>query len=158
LIIDNGKLDEDGDPEGPFTLRFSDHAQPFSRDNGEDITYMRNGKVYSAGYTIEAVIDYNYEIDLSDVWQFLEQNAPDNGNVRFSVAPQVDTPEFKNWFGDSKVVDENGKPLVVYHGSGTTFWEFKTEFTGLGKNMYKKRKSTANLFAKLRKKFESCGT
>lgn len=33
-------------------------------------------------------------------------------NLRFSVAPQVDTPEFKNWFGDSKVVDENGKPLV----------------------------------------------
>ena len=24
---------------------------------------------------------------------------------------------FKKWFGDSKVVDENGKPLIVYHGS-----------------------------------------
>jgi hypothetical protein len=38
---------------------------------------------------------------------------------------QVRTPEFKNWFGDwendpanaSKVVDENGEPLVVYHGT-----------------------------------------
>ena len=29
----------------------------------------------------------------------------------------INTPEFKEWFGDSKVVDENGKPLVVYHGS-----------------------------------------
>ena len=37
----------------------------------------------------------------------------------------VRTPEFKNWFGDwendqknaSKVVDENGEPLVVYHGT-----------------------------------------
>lgn len=27
---------------------------------------------------------------------------------------------FWNWFGDSKVVDENGRPLVVYHGSETT--------------------------------------
>jgi hypothetical protein len=26
------------------------------------------------------------------------------------------TPEFKRWFGDSKVVDENGQPLVVYKG------------------------------------------
>jgi hypothetical protein len=93
LIIDNGKLDEDGDSEGPFTLRFSDHAQPFSRDNGEDITYMRNGKVYSAGYTIEAVIDNNYEIDLSDVWQFLEQHAPNNGNVRFSVIQMSEDEE-----------------------------------------------------------------
>lgn len=29
----------------------------------------------------------------------------------------TDSKYFKKWFGDSKVVDENGKPLVVYHGS-----------------------------------------
>jgi len=28
----------------------------------------------------------------------------------------TDTPAFRNWFGDSKVVDAEGKPLVVYHG------------------------------------------
>jgi len=28
----------------------------------------------------------------------------------------ADSPFFKKWFGDSKVVDEDGKPLVVYHG------------------------------------------
>lgn len=33
----------------------------------------------------------------------------------------INTPEFKNWFGDSKVVDEDGKPLVVYHGSPNKF-------------------------------------
>jgi hypothetical protein len=30
---------------------------------------------------------------------------------------QTDTPEFERWFGDSKVVDESGEPLVVYHGT-----------------------------------------
>lgn len=30
---------------------------------------------------------------------------------------QTDNPKFKEWFGDSKVVDKDGKPLVVYHGS-----------------------------------------
>lgn len=30
----------------------------------------------------------------------------------------TETPEFKRWFGDSKVVDADGKPLVVYHGTG----------------------------------------
>lgn len=29
----------------------------------------------------------------------------------------TDSKYFKKWFGDSKVVDESGKPLVVYHGS-----------------------------------------
>lgn len=45
---------------------------------------------------------------------------------------QVRTPEFKRWFGDwehnpqnaSKVVDENGEPLVVYHGSDADFTVF----------------------------------
>ena len=45
----------------------------------------------------------------------------------------VRTPEFKAWFGDwendpknaSKVVDENGEPLVVYHGSSKSFTKFK---------------------------------
>ena len=30
---------------------------------------------------------------------------------------QTDTPEFKRWFGDSKVVKEDGSPKVVYHGT-----------------------------------------
>lgn len=29
---------------------------------------------------------------------------------------QTDTAAFKKWFGDSKVVDAQGKPMVVYHG------------------------------------------
>lgn len=29
----------------------------------------------------------------------------------------TDTPAFRKWFGDSKVVDNAGKPLVVYHGT-----------------------------------------
>ncbi|MGC4008873.1 MAG: hypothetical protein QM805_07780 [Pseudomonas sp.] len=36
------------------------------------------------------------------------------GEQRFS---SIDTPQFKKWFGDSKVVDEDGEPRVVYHGA-----------------------------------------
>lgn len=37
---------------------------------------------------------------------------------------QTETPEFKRWFGDSKVVDAKGKPLVVYHGTNADFDTF----------------------------------
>ncbi len=37
-------------------------------------------------------------------------------DTTFSLA-QTETPAFKAWFGDSKVVDAEGKPLVVYHGT-----------------------------------------
>lgn len=47
----------------------------------------------------------------------------------------INTPEFKKWFADSKVLDESGKPLAVYHGDkwgkfhpGIT--EFLTENVG----------------------------
>lgn len=63
---------------------------------------------------------------------------PSNLNNRQWV--QVRTKAFKEWFGDwennpenaSKVVDENGEPMVVYHG---TFNEFNTfEKNRLGEN------------------------
>lgn len=37
---------------------------------------------------------------------------------------------FYNWFGDSKVVDEQGRPLVVYHGTKAQFNEFLGEKIG----------------------------
>ena len=50
----------------------------------------------------------------------------------------VRTPAFKKWFGDwendpanaSKVVDENGEPLVVYHGTNSDFTKFNLEKVG----------------------------
>lgn len=37
----------------------------------------------------------------------------------------VDSPAFRSWFGDSKVVDEQGRPRVVYHGTRRDFSAFK---------------------------------
>jgi N12 class adenine-specific DNA methylase/predicted RNA methylase len=45
--------------------------------------------------------------------------------AKLSRNDQTETPEFKRWFGDSKVVDEQGRPLVAYHGTTKDFTEFK---------------------------------
>ena len=53
---------------------------------------------------------------------------------------QVRTKAFKDWFGDwendpanaSKVVDENGEPLVVYHGSRESFNTFRLDTKNRG--------------------------
>lgn len=52
----------------------------------------------------------------------------------------VRTLEFKEWFGDwendfknsSKIIDENGEPLVCYHSSNTKFQSFKIEHQKIG--------------------------
>lgn len=51
---------------------------------------------------------------------------------------QVRTKAFIKWFGDwindpknaSKIVDENGEPRVVYHGTNSIFTEFSKEYSG----------------------------
>lgn len=54
---------------------------------------------------------------------------------KFSL--KTNTPAFKRWFGDSKVVDENGEPLVMYHGTsqnqkGEAFTFFDTYGSSYG--------------------------
>ena len=55
----------------------------------------------------------------SDLFQ---QNLSLKGD-RYSPV-DITSPNFKAWFGDSKVVDADGKPLVVYHGTSSDFFEF----------------------------------
>ena len=38
-------------------------------------------------------------------------------NRMVDINQVINSPEFKAWFGDSKVVDKNGNPLIVHHGS-----------------------------------------
>lgn len=47
---------------------------------------------------------------------------------------QVASPEFKSWFGNSKVVDEGGKPKVVYHTTtaGETLTSFRRRLNDVG--------------------------
>ena len=59
----------------------------------------------------------------------------------------TDSRFFKKWFGDSKVVDENGKPLVVYHGSGKLFDTFDTKSGFLG-SWFTNKKTNADNIAK----------
>lgn len=51
---------------------------------------------------------------------------PFQQDTRLQAEPgrQTDTPEFRNWFGASKVVDETGAPRVVYHGTQADFAAF----------------------------------
>lgn len=61
----------------------------------------------------ELVVDYGQGYD-PDAVKVAE------GQEKFSLrAPQ--TPEFKQWFGNSKIVDENGEPKVMYHGTGKDY-------------------------------------
>lgn len=64
---------------------------------------------------------------------FMKAPNGENSKLTESQWLQVRTKAFKNWFGDwennpkdaSKAIDENGEPLVVYHGTPKNFSTFK---------------------------------
>ena len=53
------------------------------------------------------------------------RQAQAEGDIRLSLRKAPDTPEFKRFFAGSKVVNEDGTPKVMYHGTGKDFNEFK---------------------------------
>lgn len=61
----------------------------------------------------------------------IERAAQDDG-LLFSRAAPVDTnsPAFKRWFKGSQVINADGKPLMVYHGTRGDFSEFDPLRTG----------------------------
>ena len=73
--------------------------------------------IVADGYDGIITTEKNYISEVVDLSSFIE--TPKSG--------QTDTKAFRDWFGDSKVVDENGKPLVVYHGTINDFSTFENK-------------------------------
>ena len=68
---------------------------------------------------VDAILNSEQAPKFNKNWDSTKPIGPDNRYYSSEVAledPQINTPEFKNWFGESKVVDANGNPLRVYHG------------------------------------------
>lgn len=40
-----------------------------------------------------------------------------DAKVQIPTAPKIETPQFNKWFGGSKVLDAESKPLLMYHGT-----------------------------------------
>ena len=88
-------------------------------------------------------INKNYEKELQDILTKAPRDsqgkllAPNGkpSNLTERQYAQVRTKEFKDWFGDwendpanaSKVIDENGEPLVVYHNDRVLYTNFSNK-------------------------------
>ena len=85
-----------------------------------DIVYENGGirlKSQTGGGETRILADSSVNVEGKQ--QLLLQEAYDSDGKA-----DINTPEFKAWFGDSMVVDENGKPLMVYHGTPNLFSAF----------------------------------
>jgi len=51
----------------------------------------------------------------------------ERSGIKFQKSPPTNSKQFKQWFGDSKVVEPNGTPSLMYHGTKEDFEEFDSE-------------------------------
>ena len=125
----NGYLDRDGIKQGwiesgrtPFEADlmmavYDARAEQWARDNG-----AYPDEFYSQAVTLKGIASWlptgQTTVDLQDGTGRVYQ-------VDTIRPADINTENFRNWFGNSKVVDENGHPLVLYHGTSKQFDEFK---------------------------------
>lgn len=86
-----------------------------------------NQYLESLGLSLDTATNEQIKKALKNPADFLGEDVAgetvDADGVTYNQAGEVktDTEAFKKWFGDSKVVDADGKPLVVYHGTDKAF-------------------------------------
>lgn len=110
-VIDDGGRRYEKEAEKPQTIRI--FFNPSDVKSADNITYDENGEV----------------IPLS------ERFKSENPDIRYSLKVDTDgrelTPEQQEYFKDSKILDDNGRLRVVYHGTNNTeFNTFDTKYVG----------------------------
>lgn len=64
----------------------------------------------------ETATDWTYARNAADIWKNSQHEGQRLDTLRGS-RPILENPAFRAWFKDSKVVDREGNPLIVYHGT-----------------------------------------
>lgn len=87
-------------------------------------------KLLNVQKSLSEIEDRIEELSKAQPHKYIRKEPDGKGGFNYiydepEISKEQRDKNFKEWFGDSKVVDENGKPLVVYHGTEADFSEFK---------------------------------
>lgn len=121
-------------PEQAAIANAAQQLDGYLRDLGLDLNAMTNDQVRAAIQANSNVrIDESTELSQRQGQETLPEKIEVDGverhtrnNLGQQIAATKEAVEaFWRWFGDSKVVDADGRPLVVYHGTSEQFSEFE---------------------------------
>ncbi len=78
----------------------------------------------------EVLVEYQRRGPHPDNPSRTDFDSADDEELSTATSARTDTPEFRRWFGASKVLTNEGAPLVVYHGTAENFAAFDPEKIG----------------------------
>jgi predicted GNAT family acetyltransferase len=73
------------------------------------------GKITHYQYREE--VDSYYKKEGDGLWKFISKEEYNNAMKKMQNGGVVDSSDFKKWFGNSAVKNDDGSPKVMYHGS-----------------------------------------
>ena len=105
-------------------------AEDFVENEYDNLMYLENDfyRDYSTEFrtAINKVLGYDGVIQTFDDGNFYVCWFPEQIKILETITESEELNDaFYKWFGNSKVVDKNGKPLEVYHGSTEEFDAFE---------------------------------
>jgi hypothetical protein len=123
LAEDQGRDNEDGGSYDWESLEMTGGRKPVPPAK---ILIKQNGKVEISDGNHRIKYWQDKRFDSIPAW-IIDRRKGININKKDALfnREQVKTPEFKKFFGDSKIVDEDGEPLTVYHGTTRDFDTFR---------------------------------
>ena len=107
-------------------------------DNGEEvvITGKADMKAFLAAGGLERLMNGESSRNAGGSAATIRVDGVERPTTNSNGRPIAQTEEglrnFWRWFGDSKVVDADGRPMVVYHGTESDFSQFKKEYQRAG--------------------------
>ena len=128
IVFDNSQINLLGKPE----LRNLDEniiKESVIQDKYKDQVQI-DGQWYH-----KLVIDGQYgsgtfdDLEIGDDVDFLNDKITKAKNYKPSKKDFELNDNFKQWFGNSKIVDDNGNPLIVYHGSYVDIKKFDKNYS-----------------------------
>jgi hypothetical protein len=123
-----GRLDR---TETPLLRRLADELRQLWRRIVEAFATRSNldpdSELFEAQFRAFILAGADVQIGRNAGTSYAQKKAQFAQRPSFATGDQTNTPEFKAWFGDSKIVDAAGKPLVVHHASNGKFDTFEME-------------------------------
>jgi len=164
--VDRGRAKKQAELEEVFAMIKPEAAERESLENYQRLKHKLSREeeltaimLQRAQAEIEPVYGITAEISVQ-AQRILDEEG--YGDVSFSVAPATNSVAFKKWFGDSKVVDADGKPKVVVHGNVfsadggiSSFDVSEQRFGKAGYGFYFSDITGANLFTEYGQRFQS---
>jgi hypothetical protein len=124
------RAEASGDAKGEFLTYAIEEARNLGIEpNAKKGTISAEGWLAKVKQFFTAALEklaptYKGELNADDLVDIAYGIAAKDAEQQQATGDQTQTPAFKKWFGDSSVVDENGKPKIFYHDGSS-------EFTGI---------------------------